>query len=144
MSITVLKGTFRIWTTEELKVILPYCFLALSLKESVVAIFLVSVDFLGQLFLLVREGGDLLGKGLERRHVGEMKAYLGLHSIGCEISSHRHLGISIDKCKNPNMLLVEETHEVRRTTFRRKGKKKKTRLIKTYISGSKISMFFIL
>ena len=121
--------------------ILPYGFLALSLKEAVVAVLLVSVDLLGELLLLVREGGDLFGERLERGHVGEMKAYLGLRSIRCKIFNHRHLGISIDQCKDSNMLLVEETHEVRRTTFRRE-EKKKIILIKTYISGFKISFVF--
>ena len=141
VSITVLKGTFRIWTTE-LKVILPNGFLALSFKEAVVAVFLVCVDFLGELLLFVREGGDLFGKGLERRHVGEMKVYLGLHSIRCEISNHRHLGSSIDQCNDPHMLLAEETHEGRRTTFGRKENKKKTRRIKAYITGFKIFFVF--
>ena len=71
-----------------------------------------------------------------------LKVYLGLHSIRCEISNHRHLGSSIDQCNDPHMLLAEETHEGRRTTFGRKENKKKTRLIKTYITGFKIFFVF--
>ena len=71
-----------------------------------------------------------------------LKAYLGLHSIRCEIVNHRHLGILTDQCKDLNLLLVEETHEVRWTTFGRQENKKKTRLIRIYISGFKIFFVF--
>ena len=142
VSMTVLKGTYKIWITEKVKVILPNSFFALGLKETVVAVFLVGVDLLGQLGLLVREGRNLLGKCVKGRHGGEMKVYLGLHSIRCEIFYYRHLGIKLDQYKDLNLLLVEETHEVRRTTFQETGKKKKTGLIRTYISGFKIFFVF--